>query len=149
MSKLHEHNLPSVEMLIRLCAFCVPTTFIQYTGCVWAAAESGLLCKKEKKINRLFQSMESIVRLFFQNDISYLYRCLLLNTIVPHNNLSTVGTSDDEVGMESGKRRYGHWWLTMKHVFWSCLLEPCIPNQANTIRIMCRIFRVFIIRSYQ
>ena len=53
--------------------------------------------------------MESIVGLIFQNDISYLYRCLLLNTIVPHNNLSTVGTSNDEVGMESGKRRYGHW----------------------------------------
>ena len=65
--------------------------------------------QKGKKINRLFQSMESIVRLIFQNDKSYLYRCLLLNTIVPHNNLSTVGTSNDEVGMESGKRRYGHW----------------------------------------
>jgi len=33
MSRLHEHNLPSVEILIRLCAFCVPTTLKQYTGC--------------------------------------------------------------------------------------------------------------------
>ena len=33
MSRLHEHILPSVETLIRLCAFCVPTTFRQYRGC--------------------------------------------------------------------------------------------------------------------
>ena len=33
MSRLQEHILPSVETLIRLWAFCVPTTFTQYTGC--------------------------------------------------------------------------------------------------------------------
>lgn len=33
MSRLQEHILPSVEMLIRLLAFWVPTTFTQYTGC--------------------------------------------------------------------------------------------------------------------
>ena len=33
MSRLHEHILPSVEIEIRLCEFCVPTTLRQYTGC--------------------------------------------------------------------------------------------------------------------
>lgn len=33
MSRLQEHILPSVEMLMRLLAFWVPTTFTQYTGC--------------------------------------------------------------------------------------------------------------------
>ena len=42
MSKLQLHILPSVEMLIRLWAFCVPTTLALYTGCVWALALSGL-----------------------------------------------------------------------------------------------------------
>ena len=42
MSKLQLHILPSVEMLMRLWAFCVPTTLALYTGCVWALALSGL-----------------------------------------------------------------------------------------------------------
>ena len=33
MSRLHEHILPSVDILMMLCAFCVPTTSTQYTGC--------------------------------------------------------------------------------------------------------------------
>lgn len=33
ISKDHEHSLPSVETEIKLCAFCVPTTLKQYTGC--------------------------------------------------------------------------------------------------------------------
>lgn len=69
ISRLQEHILPSVETLIRLLAFWVPTTFTQYTGCckdnegdislvlntnqteptgvhstVCAAADSGVLC---------------------------------------------------------------------------------------------------------
>lgn len=33
MSRLQEHILPSVETVMRLWAFWVPTTFTQYTGC--------------------------------------------------------------------------------------------------------------------
>lgn len=33
ISKLHEQNFPSVETLMRLWAFWVPTTFTLYTGC--------------------------------------------------------------------------------------------------------------------
>lgn len=40
MSRLQEHILPSVETVMRLCAFCVPTTFTQYTGC-WKHINTG------------------------------------------------------------------------------------------------------------
>lgn len=33
MSRDQEQSLPSVDILIRLWAFCVPTTLMQYTGC--------------------------------------------------------------------------------------------------------------------
>lgn len=33
MSRLQEHILPSVDTVIKLLAFWVPTTFTQYTGC--------------------------------------------------------------------------------------------------------------------
>ena len=33
---------PSVLLEIRLCAFCVPTICIAYTGCVWPAALRGV-----------------------------------------------------------------------------------------------------------
>lgn len=42
MSNDHEHNLPSVEMVIRLWAFWLPTTWIQYIGWVCAPAVNGL-----------------------------------------------------------------------------------------------------------
>lgn len=34
MSRFHVHILPSVETVTKLCAFCVPTMSMQYTGCV-------------------------------------------------------------------------------------------------------------------
>lgn len=40
MSRLQEHILPSVETVMRLCAFCVPTTLTQYTGC-WKHINTG------------------------------------------------------------------------------------------------------------
>jgi hypothetical protein len=43
MSTSQEHTVPSVELVMRLCAFCVPTICIAYTGCVCPAAESGVL----------------------------------------------------------------------------------------------------------
>jgi len=42
MSTNQLHTVPSVLLVIRLCAFCVPTMCIAYTGCVCPAADSGV-----------------------------------------------------------------------------------------------------------
>lgn len=42
MSSDQEHSRPSVEMLIKLCAFWVPTTLMQYTGC----------CRRKRKTKK-------------------------------------------------------------------------------------------------
>ena len=49
MSRDHEHILPSVDTLIRLWAFWVPTTFTQYTGC----------CKQWYKTTRTIAECDS------------------------------------------------------------------------------------------
>lgn len=41
ISSDHEHRRPSVLILTRLWAFCVPTTAAQYTGWTCAVADSG------------------------------------------------------------------------------------------------------------
>ena len=56
ISKLHEHNRPSVDMLIRLWALGVPTTLIQNTGWVCAAALKGLRCTGVRFWTRLSQT---------------------------------------------------------------------------------------------
>lgn len=43
MSTSQLHTMPSVLLVIRLCAFCVPTICMAYTGCVCPAADSGVL----------------------------------------------------------------------------------------------------------
>lgn len=50
MSRLQEHIFPSVEMLMRLWAFCVPTTLTQYTGC-WKRQKSKVSVKNNNKTN--------------------------------------------------------------------------------------------------
>ena len=42
MSTNQLHTVPSVLLVIRLCAFCVPTMCMAYTGCVCPAADSGV-----------------------------------------------------------------------------------------------------------
>ena len=42
MSTSQLHTMPSVLLVIRLCAFWVPTICIAYTGCVCPAAERGV-----------------------------------------------------------------------------------------------------------
>lgn len=42
MSTSHEQTVPSVLLVIRLCAFCVPTICIAYTGWVCPAADNGV-----------------------------------------------------------------------------------------------------------
>lgn len=43
MSTSQLHTVPSVLLVIKLCAFWVPTICIAYTGCVCPAAERGVL----------------------------------------------------------------------------------------------------------
>ena len=42
MSTSQLHTSPSVLLVIKLCAFCVPTICIAYTGCVCPAALKGV-----------------------------------------------------------------------------------------------------------
>ena len=43
MSTSQLQTVPTVLLVMRLCAFCVPTICIAYTGCVCPAADSGVL----------------------------------------------------------------------------------------------------------
>lgn len=43
MSTNQLQTVPSVLLVIKLCAFCVPTICIAYTGCVCPAADNGVL----------------------------------------------------------------------------------------------------------
>ena len=55
MSTSQLHTVPSVLLVIRLWAFCVPTICIAYTGCVCPAADNGVL-RTGKCLDRVSQS---------------------------------------------------------------------------------------------
>lgn len=52
LSTLHEHNLPSVDILIKLCAFWLPTTVMLSTGWVWACDDKGLWNIFQQRTNK-------------------------------------------------------------------------------------------------
>ena len=98
MSKLQEHIFPSVETEIRLWAFWLPMTSRQYTGCVWADAPSFVRCTGVR-LNVLIECGEV-----------YLWLDL---PIIPNNNLTTVGSTDQQIWVVSIRNYLESIWKTL------------------------------------
>lgn len=134
MSKLHEHNFPSVEILIKLCAFCVPTTLKQYTGCCRTSKDFITLFPLSLILSSLTTWSIHISKWYVTYGVraggqgSALYGSSLLHSVVPKYDLAWVGTAQDQIRMESGERGGHNRRLTVEDKLRGCFLKFCVPD---------------------
>lgn len=111
ISRLQEQILPSVEMLIRLWAFCVPTTFTQYTGCCEYSEAEWIFCYYcLLKINRVNNPTPSSVRyrVCCRWQRGPLHGGPLITPVVPQNDLPWIRSSNHNVRVKLCKCRGQH-----------------------------------------
>lgn len=62
--------------------------------------------------------------------------------VIPQDDLSGIGASQYEVGMEAGKTAGQHWRLAMEDVLGRRLLEARVPDEANSVGIVRRVLQI-------
>lgn len=123
MSRLQEHILPSVEMLMRLWAFWVPTTFTQYTGCC-GNTHTGVLILSNQHCPPIRGSKMQRVSMAARGHIAAswagrprdrthrvrggrqrgpLHGRPFVAAVVPQHDLARVGAPHHQVGVELGE----------------------------------------------
>lgn len=105
MSRLQEQILPSVEMLMRLWAFWVPTTLTQYTGCCGDNEGDGVFYASA--VSALKREPGALVvpayRVCRRRQGGPLHRGPLVAPVVPQHNLPRVRAPHHNVGVKLGK----------------------------------------------